>query len=82
FAEFTYSYHYGDIHIPYIKQSEPLKVETQHFLDSIRKGTKPESSGLEGLRVIQILEASSRSLKENGAQVEIDGELGVIPAMA
>jgi predicted dehydrogenase len=82
FAEFTYSYHYGDIHIPYIKQSEPLKVETQHFLDSIRKGTKPESSGLEGLRVIQILEASSRSLKENGGQIEIDGELGVIPAMA
>lgn len=83
FAEFTYSYHYGDIHIPYIKQTEPLKVETQHFLDSIRKGTRPESSGREGLRVIQILEASSRSLKDNGGKVDIDVSLGATaPAMA
>jgi predicted dehydrogenase len=82
FAEFQYSYHYGDVHIPYLKQVEPLKVETQHFLDCIRKGTKPESSGLEGLRVIQILEASSKSLKSNGGMVEIDGNLGMKPVLA
>jgi predicted dehydrogenase len=82
FAEFTYSYHYGDAYIPYIKQTEPLKVETQHFLDCIRSGKKPESSGLEGLRVIQILEASSRSLKNDGAKVEIDQALGAVPAHA
>jgi predicted dehydrogenase len=83
FAEFTYSYHYGDIHIPYIKQTEPLKTETQHFLDCIRKGTRPETSGREGLRVIQILEASSRSLKSGGGKVDIDATLGSTePAMA
>ena len=82
FAEFTYSYHYGDAYIPYIKQTEPLKVETQHFLDSIRTGKKPETSGLDGLRVIQILEASSRSLKNDGARVEIDRNLGTVPASA
>ncbi len=76
FAEFQYSYHYGDAYIPYLKQVEPLKVETQHFLDSIRKGTKPETSGLEGLRVVQILEASSQSLKKDGAMVPIDQGLG------
>ena len=78
FAEFQYSYHYGDMLAPYIKQTEPLKVETQHFLDCIKTGKTPESSGLDGLRVIQILEASSRSLKNGGAKVEIDRNLGAV----
>ncbi len=82
FAEFQYSYHYGDMYAPYIKQVEPLKVEAQHFLDSIRSGKMPDTSGLDGLRVIQILEASSRSLKSGGAKVEIDRTLGAVPAPA
>jgi predicted dehydrogenase len=69
FAEFNYSYHYGDVHIPYIKQVEPLKVQCQHFVDCIRTNSKPESSGLEGMRVVQILEAASSSLKAGGAKV-------------
>jgi len=76
FAEFHYSYHYGDAYIPYLKQIEPLKMEAQHFLDSIRHGTTPETSGLDGLRVVQILEASSKSLKKDGARVEIDLQMG------
>jgi predicted dehydrogenase len=80
FAEFQYSYHYGDMYAPYIKQVEPLKVECQHFLDSILSGKMPDTSGLDGLRVIQILEASSRSLKNGGAKVEIDRTLGAVPA--
>ena len=76
FAEFHYSYHYGDAYIPYLKQIEPLKMETQHFLDCIRDGKTPETSGLDGLRVVQILEASSRSLKSDGARVEIDLQMG------
>ena len=76
FAEFHYSYHYGDAYIPYLKQIEPLKMEAQHFLDSIRHGKTPETSGLDGLRVVQILEASSKSLKRDGARVEIDLQMG------
>ena len=29
FAEFTYSYHYGDAYVPYIKQDEPLKLDAR-----------------------------------------------------
>jgi predicted dehydrogenase len=76
YAEFHYSYHYGDAYIPHLKQVEPLKVETQHFLDCIRQDKTPETSGLDGLRVVQILEASSRSLKSDGARVEIDLQMG------
>lgn len=74
FADFHYAYHYGDMYVPYIKQEEPLKVETQHFLDCIRNKTKPISSGEQGLEMVRILEASSESLRQNGAAVELAGK--------
>ena len=71
FAEFQYSYHYGGIYCPYLKLVEPLKVECQHFIDCIKTGAQAESSGLEGLEVVRILEAASESLKNAGGRVEI-----------
>jgi predicted dehydrogenase len=71
FAEFHYAYHYGDAYIPYLKQEEPLKNECQHFLECIRDGKTPLSSGEQGLQVVRILESAYRSLKNNGASVEI-----------
>jgi predicted dehydrogenase len=76
FAEFQYAYHYGDMYSPYIKQDEPLKTECQHFLDCIKQGTTPLSSGIRGLEVVQILEAASESLKKNGAPVEFAASRG------
>lgn len=67
FAEFQYSYHYGDVYVPYIKQEEPLKLECSHFLDCIRQGTQPMTCGARGRDVVQILETSTRSLQEQGA---------------
>src|SRR5438552_8884170 len=74
FAEFQYSYHYGDMYVPYLKQEEPLKSECQHFLDCIRHGKSPLSNGRKGLELVKILEAASASLKRNGAAVEIAEE--------
>jgi predicted dehydrogenase len=71
FGEFQYSYHYGGMYSPYLKLVEPLKVECQHFLDCINTGEKSESSGLEGLEVVRILEAASASLQDGGGQVAI-----------
>jgi predicted dehydrogenase len=71
FAEFQYSYHYGGMYCPYLKLIEPLKVECQHFLDCIKTGAQPQSSGLEGLEVVRVLEAASESLKNGGGRVEI-----------
>lgn len=69
FAEFHYSYHYGDMYAPYIMQYEPLKRECQHFLDCIHTGEESESSGFEGLKVVQILEAATESLNDGGGKV-------------
>ena len=71
FAEFQYSYHYGDMYVPYVKQEEPLKVECQHFVDCIRNGRTPLTSGQEGLGVVQILELASRSLQQGGLPQEL-----------
>src|SRR5579862_6037313 len=71
FAEFTYSYHYGDVYVPYIKQDEPLKLECQHFIDCIRKGAEPVTSGELGLEVVKILEAADKSLKQQGASITL-----------
>lgn len=71
FGEFQHSYHYGDMYSPYIKQDEPLKIECQHFLDCIQTGDSPISGAEESLRVVQILEASSTSLKNGGNKTEI-----------
>jgi predicted dehydrogenase len=71
FADFHYSYHYGDSYIPHIRQEEPLKVECQHFLDCIETGAEPLTSGEEGLELVRILEAASKSLKDHGGPVSM-----------
>ena len=72
FGEFQFSYHYGDMYAPYIKQSEPLQTQCNHFLDCIINNMKPLSSGFEGLNVVSILESASESLKNHGARIDID----------
>jgi predicted dehydrogenase len=71
FAEFTYSYHHGDVYIPFIKQDEPLKMEMRHFIECIREGIQPITGGPEGLEVVRILEAASQSLKQQGAAIAL-----------
>ena len=81
FAEHTYSYHYGDIYIPYVKQEEPLKVECQHFLDCINSGATPISNGHAGMELVRILEASNESLKQRGAEVFLDRQPQASPVI-
>lgn len=71
FAEFHYAYHYGDTYSPYLKQDEPLRTECQHFLDCIENRTTPITSGDAGREVVRILEASSASLREHGAPIDL-----------
>ena len=79
FAEFHYSYHYGDSYIPHIQQEEPLKTECQHFLECIENGAQPVTAGREGLEMIRILEAASLSLQSNGAPVYFSPSGQIIP---
>ena len=49
-----------------VEMVEPLKAECQHFLECLASGKRPLTDGREGLRVLQILEASQVSLDRNG----------------
>lgn len=67
FADFQCSYRYGDVVIPYINFTEPLRVECQHFIDCINNCDRnPISCGNQGLQVVQILEAADHSLHDHG----------------
>jgi predicted dehydrogenase len=71
YAEFHYSYKYGDIIIPKIDGSEPLYVELDHFLDCITNDELPLTDGYDGLYVVQILEAAEESLKNDNRPVTL-----------
>lgn len=72
YAQFHYSYHYGDMWAPRVEQEEPLKVECLHFVDCIRNGAPPLSSGESGWDLVRILEAASESLKQDGARIRME----------
>ncbi|MEJ2483950.1 MAG: Gfo/Idh/MocA family oxidoreductase [Gemmatimonadota bacterium] len=72
FAEYV-GLRFGDITIPYIRSGEPLKIECEHFLSCVRDRTTPKSDGMDGLRVVDVLEAADRSLKNNGSPESLKG---------
>jgi len=55
-----------------VETVEPLKAECKHFIDCVTKGLLPKTDGREGIRVLQVLEASQRSLNENGRKINLD----------
>ena len=69
------SLRFGDIVIPKISASEPLSLECSHFIDCILDNKPIRSDGPDGLRVVQILEAGQKSLKNNGAPVRLENLL-------
>ena len=54
-----------------IPQAEPLRLECQQFLDAMSNGTNPVTDGREGLKVLEVLNASQRSLDENGRRIDL-----------
>ncbi|GAA4715147.1 Gfo/Idh/MocA family oxidoreductase [Pedococcus ginsenosidimutans] len=58
------AYRYGDITVPYLDFEEPLLVQDKHFIDCILTGGRPSTNGLNGLAVVEVLEALQISLRE------------------
>ena len=55
----------GDIFSPHVPNEEPLRIECRHFVECVRGGVNPRSGGESGLRVVRVLEALERSLRES-----------------
>ncbi len=54
-----------------IHQAEPLRIECGHFLNCISNGSQPLTDGNEGLRVLKILNASQKSLDQDGIKLQL-----------
>jgi len=74
YGEFRFEIRDGDIISPRIEPVEPLKHQCRHFLECVRTGKRPISSGVEGRDVVRVLEAVNRSIECKGLQVEIENK--------
>jgi hypothetical protein len=54
-----------------IPEAEPLRLECEHFLHSFTNGSRTQTDGAEGLRVLRVLNAAQRSLNNDGCSVEL-----------
>lgn len=69
--EMRVGYRTGDMWAPKLPVAEALRLESEHFLDCIVNGKKPETDGALGLRVVELIEAASRSMRRRGETIAI-----------
>lgn len=65
------SYRTGDMWAPQVERTEALQAEMSYFVDCIQNGKTPLNDGKAGLRVVRMLEAADRSVKNRGAAVQL-----------
>jgi predicted dehydrogenase len=75
FGEFHFSYRYGDIQIPRIEEKEPLYCECEHFVNCMKNGETPNTDGVNGARVVSVLEAANYSMRRGGLMVPLGNAL-------
>jgi predicted dehydrogenase len=65
------TYRSGDIISPHVAFREPLLVQDQHFVECIREGTQPRTSGADGLDIVRALTAADLA-QATGRAVHVD----------
>ena len=56
-----------------IEPYEPLKAECAHFLQCIESDRIPKTDGLNGIQVLEVLNACQKSLEQGGAVISLNG---------
>jgi predicted dehydrogenase len=65
------SYRSGDMYSPKVANIEALQIEGQYFLECLEKNLEPFNNGEAGLKVVRMLEATDKSLKNGGGKVKV-----------
>ena len=65
-------YRTGDMYSPQVSQAEALSSAVKEFIDSILEKRKPLTDGKNGVDVVEILEASEKSIKQKGIPVYLN----------
>lgn len=65
-------YRTGDMVAPKLDRTEPLRLACQHFADCIHgRASTPVSDGNFAVKVVRILEAAEKSLRNQGERIEL-----------
>ncbi len=70
------SYRVGDIQVPALPEREALMSVLAEFAGAIAEHRHPLTDGRAGIRVLQLLEAATRSADDGGTRVPVDLGLG------
>lgn len=71
FGEFQMILRDGDVVIPKLNLTEPLKNQCQAFFKAIETRQPPISDGKFGIKVVKVLEAGMKSLQKNGEIINL-----------
>jgi predicted dehydrogenase len=74
-AAATVSYRLGDTWSPALSEREALSAMTEEFAGAIRERRSARTDGYAGLRVLDVLEAASRSLAGSDGFTPLSGAL-------
>ena len=69
--EMRVGYRTGDMWAPRLAGTEALRVASEHFIDCIEHGKVPETDGRLGLRVVELIEAATSSMRGRGETVYV-----------
>ncbi|GAA2982204.1 Gfo/Idh/MocA family oxidoreductase [Microbacterium terrae] len=74
------SYRYGDTLVPALPEKEALSLMVAEFAAAIREGRAPRTDGHSALRVLNVLDATTRSLEAGSSLVTVDRDTEEIVA--
>lgn len=66
------SYRSGDMWAPRVQETEALKAELSYFYECLSNNITPYNDGLAGLRIVRMLEAAEKSVKQRGKTVLLE----------
>lgn len=69
--EMRVGYRTGDMWAPKIDATEALRTAGEHFVECIDSGNAPQTDGRLGLRVVELIEAATSSMRGRGETVYV-----------
>ena len=69
--EMRVGYRTGDMWAPKLDATEALRLASEHFVDCLQHAKTPETDGQLGVRVVELIEAATSSMRGRGETVYI-----------
>ncbi len=64
-------YRIGGMSAPHLDRAEPLRTAVAHFIDCVETDETPLTDGVAGLRIVEMLETATASVRQGGRRLEL-----------